>query len=453
MIMNLKRIIREEMDDMDWIKDIDTPQVGDTYKFIMSGQFNGQYKSNPWNIVITDIKEHPSRQVGYSVITLHYRLQSTTAEYMPILKDYEIYLDEFLTGVEEGRFVKIKEINESDDLQWIRDVRPIKYNIDDVIEPINGYFYYTKPWSEKYGPISGHVNAKIIDIVDEFYEIVLNYDIYEDILEAPTYYISIYDTDNKNLNESDDLQWMKEIPNTIIVGSCIKRIIREELETSLGTLYLLVSDDEKFIYGMGKFSSESFEPVENFNPEAILNSAHKSSDGAYKMVDWAKYYKDDRTITGRNNSGELTFRLTSIGKSANDILKHNPKVITVDFIIKKREEAFPIIESEEFDWIKDVDPDNVHIRDLEIGMKVIANCPPNKSLRTRELTVDSFFPKTKYSKHIKYRGQFCVHFKEFGKQVQPIRRIQVRKRHHVPVVTICEHLGCSFKLINKEIRN
>ena len=231
----------------------------------------------------------------------------------------------------------------------------------------------------------------------------------------------------------------------------IKRIIREELETSLGTLYLLVSDDEKFIYGMGKFGGESFEPIENFTPEAILNSAHKSSDGAYRMVDWAKYYKDNRTITGRNNSGELTFKLTSIGKSANDILKHNPKVITVDFIIKKREEAFPIIESEEFDWIKDVDPDNVHIRDLEIGMKVIANCPPNKSLRTRELTVDSFFPKTKYSKHIKYRGQFCVHFKEFGKQVQPIRRRQVRKRHHVPVVTICEHLGCSFKLINKEI--
>ena len=220
--MNLKRIIKEEMDDMDWIKDIDTPQVGDTYKFIMSGQFNGKYKSNPWNIVITDIKEHPSRQVGYSVITLHYRLQNTTVKYMPILKDYEIYLDEFLTGVEEGRFVKIKEINESDDLQWIRDVRPIKYNIGDVINPINGYFYYTKPWSEKYGPISGHVNAKIIDIVDEFYEIVLNYDIYEDILEAPIYYISIYDTDNKNLNESDDLQWMKEIPNTIIVGSCIK---------------------------------------------------------------------------------------------------------------------------------------------------------------------------------------------------------------------------------------
>ena len=111
---------------------------------------------------------------------------------------------------------------EMDDLQWIRDVRPIKYNIGDVINPINGYFYYTEPNGEEYGPIAGHLNAKIIDIIGEFYEVVLNYDIYEDILEAPTYYISIYDTDNKNLNESDDLQWMKEIPNTIIVGSCIK---------------------------------------------------------------------------------------------------------------------------------------------------------------------------------------------------------------------------------------
>ena len=101
---------------------------------------------------------------------------------------------------------------------------------------------------------------------------------------------------------------------------------------------------------------------------------------------------------------------------------------------------YPIIESEEFEWIEDVDPNNVHIRDLEIGMKVIANCPPNKSLRTRELTVDEIsIIKVKYKYEKEQVGDICVHFKEFGKQP------------YVPVITICEHLGCSFKLINKEI--
>ena len=189
---------------------------------------------------------------------------------------------------------------EMDDLQWIRDVRPIKYNIGDVIEPINGYFYYTKPWSEEYGPISGHVNAKIIDIVDEFYEVVLNYDIYEDILEAPTYYISIYDTDNKNLNES-----------------------------------------------------------------------------------------------------------------------------------------------EEFDWIEDIDPDNIHIGDLEIGMEVmVSSCRSSygheqfPSILNRKLTVNEI-----------YEG-ICIEFKEMDKIQYPFGK---DREPTIPGVTICEHLGCSFKLINKEI--
>ena len=38
------------------------------------------------------------------------------------------------------------------------------------------------------------------------------------------------------------------------------------------------------------------------------------------------------------------------------MLKHNPKVVTVDFILRKRDESFPIIESNELDWIKNVDP-------------------------------------------------------------------------------------------------
>ena len=45
----------------------------------------------------------------------------------------------------------------------------------------------------------------------------------------------------------------------------LKRIIREELSDLSGSFYLLVSDDENFIYGTGKFSDMSFQPVENFD--------------------------------------------------------------------------------------------------------------------------------------------------------------------------------------------
>ena len=56
----------------------------------------------------------------------------------------------------------------------------------------------------------------------------------------------------------------------------LKRIIREELSTLSDSFYLLVSGDEKFIYGMGKFGGNSFEPVENFDAKAILRSRFRT---------------------------------------------------------------------------------------------------------------------------------------------------------------------------------
>jgi hypothetical protein len=121
----------------------------------------------------------------------------------------------------------------------------------------------------------------------------------------------------------------------------IKRIIREELSALSDSFYLLVSDDEKFIYGMGRFGGKSFEPVENFDAEAILRSRFKTEDDALEQISWAEYYEG-----GGGTPGEIADRM----------LKHNPKVVTVDFILRKRDESFPIIESNELDWIKNVDP-------------------------------------------------------------------------------------------------
>ena len=121
----------------------------------------------------------------------------------------------------------------------------------------------------------------------------------------------------------------------------IKRIIREELNTLSDSFYLLVSDDEKFIYGMGRLGGKSFQPIENFDAEAILRSRFGTEDAALEKLSWAEYYK------GRGGTP---------GEIADRMLKHNPKAVPVDFILRKRDESFPIIESNELDWIKNVDP-------------------------------------------------------------------------------------------------
>ena len=46
-------------------------------------------------------------------------------------------------------------------------------------------------------------------------------------------------------------------------------------------------------------------------------------------------------MTGKRSTPELI---------ALDFMSYNPKIITVDFIIQKRDEKFPMIESEEDEW-------------------------------------------------------------------------------------------------------
>jgi hypothetical protein len=121
----------------------------------------------------------------------------------------------------------------------------------------------------------------------------------------------------------------------------IKRIIREELSTLSDSFYLLVSDDEKFIYGTARLGGKSFQPIENFDAEAILRSRFRTEGAALDQLSWAEYYKGCG-----GTPGEI----------ADKMLKHNPKVVPVDFILRKRDKSFPIIESNEVDWIKNVDP-------------------------------------------------------------------------------------------------
>ena len=100
-------------------------------------------------------------------------------------------------------------------------------------------------------------------------------------------------------------------------------------------------------------------------------------------------------------------------------------------------------ESNDMEWIKDQDPSNIHIRNLEIGMVVMVECKNFfPSLKNREFTVDEITES--------YReGEICVHFKEMSKIKYPFGE---DREPTIPGMNMCEHLGCNFKLISMNIK-
>ena len=116
----------------------------------------------------------------------------------------------------------------------------------------------------------------------------------------------------------------------------IKRIIREELEAVLDSFYLLVSEDENFIYTRGHLGGYRWESVNGLDPKEIMNSGFKEYSEPEGMISRMK--REER----------------SRGEETPNYLK--PKIVPVDFILRKRDESFPIMESNELDWIKNVDP-------------------------------------------------------------------------------------------------
>ena len=123
----------------------------------------------------------------------------------------------------------------------------------------------------------------------------------------------------------------------------IKRIIREELEAVLDSFYLIVSEDEKFIYRKGFAGGGRWESTKNLTPKEIINSGFK------------EYSEPEEMISRMNRA--LHRGLTNLIPKDQDT-KIVPKIVPVDFIIKKREETFPILESKnsDFKWIEDTTP-------------------------------------------------------------------------------------------------
>ena len=107
----------------------------------------------------------------------------------------------------------------------------------------------------------------------------------------------------------------------------IRKILKEEINSSLGTFYLVVSEDENFIYGQGKRASKDFYPIEDYTPNSIVSSGYSSYKEAQKIIDWINYYKGGTDTPG---------------KIATEQDKYKPKIVSVDFILKKRDMEFPI---------------------------------------------------------------------------------------------------------------
>ncbi len=113
----------------------------------------------------------------------------------------------------------------------------------------------------------------------------------------------------------------------------LKRIIREELQTNLGSFYLIVSEDEKWVYTRSYLGGYRWVKVEDLNPKEIINSDFKVWDDAEDVISRIKFAPPTSKPQGT-------------------------KIVTVDFIIQKRDEKFPMTESEgdEWEWARTTQP-------------------------------------------------------------------------------------------------
>jgi len=109
---------------------------------------------------------------------------------------------------------------------------------------------------------------------------------------------------------------------------------------------------------------------------------------------------------------------------------------SINFSFKQLKER-KINESNDMKWIIDQDPNNVHITDLKLGQVVMVNCPKLPSFKNRKFTVDEIANSAR-------KGDICVHFKEMDKIQYPFG---TDREPNIPGMTMCEHLGCNFKLI------
>lgn len=122
----------------------------------------------------------------------------------------------------------------------------------------------------------------------------------------------------------------------------IKKIILEEISLTLDSFYLVVSEDENFLYTRNTFGGYSWKQIKELSLKQIINS------------DFRDYEEASRWVSDMVNNVRHT--LTNSPKGLGG---QNVKIVTVDAILNKRSEVFPIKESKkgnDLDWIKNYVP-------------------------------------------------------------------------------------------------
>lgn len=120
----------------------------------------------------------------------------------------------------------------------------------------------------------------------------------------------------------------------------INKIIKEEIEL-MDTFYLIVSEGESFVWFKNNLSGRSFKPIEDLTIEEIIRSGFNSYNEAEGHFKRASHWVGVTSF----DMGEL-------------------KIITLDFLMRKRDEEFPLKESNEFDWIQQSKPSSQDAREL-----------------------------------------------------------------------------------------
>jgi hypothetical protein len=138
--MNIRRIIREEMDDLQWIKDVEAnqpfnPQIGFTYRFKDYSRSMGYENINTDDIIIIAVTKD---RVFFDTVDRYW--QNHPDDEGPD----SMYKNNFNRLVKNGhiRYIGPSSINESDEmdgLQWIKDIKPI--GVDLVL---NKAFYFNR---------------------------------------------------------------------------------------------------------------------------------------------------------------------------------------------------------------------------------------------------------------------------------------------------------------------
>lgn len=135
MVMNLKNIIKEEMDDLGWVKNT-YPTLGDAWDdglinrgdiLTLSGTLVDTNGRNP--IEVDDLKIKIDKKSEKINASYFYLLNDKYAKHLGVESDYRDREEKIRFYTTDGKLrilelIKANNINESDELDWVKDIEP-----------------------------------------------------------------------------------------------------------------------------------------------------------------------------------------------------------------------------------------------------------------------------------------------------------------------------------------